>query len=260
MQRLFGRAEAGRGSSRNANYTKLCRILSDADRSERFASADEFRARIEWYLRHRGSLAISTAASLRLEEMRTCVAGAATSKHVHDKLYALFAECRFGFRHALSESADNASARRGLESAIELVASFELANGAPQAAAAALAEHPSPPPTLTAHVKSALEARDAHHEKVRKLERLGADLDPLTGGRARLVLAIFFGVAWCTVPQIGRRLVESNSNYPYEWVYGQSAAALASASILALIAHRSLTRTSVNRKFMSASWSQSWRN
>ena len=37
--------------------------------AERFASAEELRLRLEWYLRHRGSLAISAEASRRLEDM-----------------------------------------------------------------------------------------------------------------------------------------------------------------------------------------------
>lgn len=47
---------------------------------DRFASADELRQRLEWYLRHRGSLALSADAAARVEEMRAvrrdCVARA----------------------------------------------------------------------------------------------------------------------------------------------------------------------------------------
>ena len=40
---------------------------------DRFASAEELRLRLEWYLRHRGSLAISAEATRRLDDMQALV-------------------------------------------------------------------------------------------------------------------------------------------------------------------------------------------
>lgn len=119
---------------------ELCEIAQRAMRrrpEERFASAEELRGRIEWYLRHRGSLAISAEATRRLGDMEMLVASNAPAESLHDPLYHLFAECRFGFRQALKESPDNESARAGLRRAIETIVRYELDRGAADAAAGA---------------------------------------------------------------------------------------------------------------------------
>ena len=52
--------------------------------------------------------------------MRALVASPAPPESVHERLYRLFAECRFGFRQARSASSDNEVARLGLREAIEV--------------------------------------------------------------------------------------------------------------------------------------------
>ena len=136
----------------------------------RFESAEELRLRVEWYLRHRGSLAISAEASRRLDDMEALVASGVPLHSIHDQLYHLFAECRFGFRQALNASVDNETARLGLRRAIETVVRFELEREAPDAAAGALAELEDPPSDLVKRVK---DARAAERKKMDRLELLG---------------------------------------------------------------------------------------
>jgi serine/threonine-protein kinase len=164
-------------------------------KGNRFESAEAFRQQIEWYLRHRGSLALSEAAARRVDEMGSVLADGDGADQVRDRLYRLFAEARFGFRQAINACGDNDAARIGLHEATAMMVSFELANGQPEAAAAALAELERPPEELTMSVAAAMRTRDAQKVRVADLEKLGADLDPATDSRMRIIGTIVFGAA-----------------------------------------------------------------
>jgi eukaryotic-like serine/threonine-protein kinase len=220
---------------------------------ERFSSADELRLRLEWYLRHRGSLAISAEASKRLADMQSLVASEAPADAVHDRLYHLFAECRFGFRQALNASSDNETARQGLREAIETVVCFELDRGAAEAAAGALAEIEGPPADLVARVNEALRARAAEKKKMIRLERLDAELDPAVGRRTRVFVAVLFGAMWTVAPQVTGwfddryGMGDAPRWAPYLWT--------ASIVLLTMLVVRwgrdSLSKTAINRRMIA---------
>jgi serine/threonine-protein kinase len=242
---------------------ELAEIAQRAMRREpadRFASADELRVRLEWYLRHRGSLAISAEASRRLDDMDALVASVAEraksapeadDASVHDQLYHLFAECRFGFRQALKESPDNETARVGLRRAIETVVRFELDRGAAEAAAGALAELPDAPPELVTRVNQALAARVAEKKRMARLERLDAQNNPTTGRRTRVTVTTVLGVMWTITPQITGRLERRHPNFPDWMMYGWTALVLATGALAVLWGRDSLTKTIVNRRILA---------
>jgi hypothetical protein len=124
--------------------------------AERFESAEAFRQRLEWYLRHRGSLVLSAEAAERTAEMRALLARDEAADEQRERIHHLFAEARFGFRQALRASDDNEAARVGLRDVTEMVVVFELQKGTPEAAAAALTELEAPPPALARRVADAL--------------------------------------------------------------------------------------------------------
>jgi serine/threonine-protein kinase len=166
---------------------------------ERFASVDELRQRIEWYLRHRGSLALSDAALRRLVDLRALATADAGAPRPGDRegLYRLFAEARFGFRQALEASVDNTAAREGLREVIAVVTTWELDHGTARAASAALAELPKPPEDLASRVATALEAEVARDARLAALER---GLDPAAGRRLRALTGILLGAVWSAFP------------------------------------------------------------
>jgi serine/threonine-protein kinase len=219
--------------------------------SERFASAEELRLRLEWYLRHRGSLAISAEASRRLEDMDALVASETADESVHDRLYHLFAECRFGFRQALKESPDNETARLGLRRAIETVVRFELDRGAAEAAAGALAELPEPPPELAARVNQALAARVAEKKKMARLEQLDAQNNPKTGRRTRVTVTTVLGLMWTVTPQVVGRLERRHPDFPDWQMYLWTSFVLTTGALLVLWGRESLTKTIVNRRILA---------
>jgi serine/threonine-protein kinase len=219
---------------------------------DRFASSEELRLRLEWYLRHRGSLAISAEATRRLEDMEALVRSEAPADELRDHLYHLFAECRFGFRQAIKESADNATARDGLHRAIEIVVRFELSRGAADAAAGALAEIESPPADLVREVNEALRARVAEKKKLERLELLGADLDLMTGRRTRVAVTSLMGLIWTITPQFVGWYERRWPDYPYWATYVWSAGIIFLGLVLVRWGRESLTKTSVNRRMIAS--------
>ncbi len=218
---------------------------------ERFASAEELRLRLEWYLRHRGSLAISAEASRRLDDMQVLVQSEANDDSVHDRLYHLFAECRFGFRQALKESPDNETARLGLRRAIETVVRFELDRGAAEAAAGALAELTDAPPELVERVNEALRARVAEKQKMARLERMDAEHDPKTGRRTRVTATTVLGILWTIAPQIVGRAERRHPEFPDWQLYAWTTAVIGVGALVFLWGRESLTKTLVNRRILA---------
>jgi serine/threonine-protein kinase len=215
---------------------------------DRFATADELRLAVERYLRHRGSLALSAAASRRVEEMRSVLAQLADPDEVRDRVHHLFAEARFGFRQAILACADNGAAENGLREATEMVVVYELDEGTPEAAAAALAELDTPPPELAQRVGEAMRARDRERQRVLELERVNAELDPLTGRRTRMAAAVIMGAAWSILPQITRRLYARNLDVPAPAMYAMTAGLALFVALVALWGRDSLSKTIVNRR------------
>jgi serine/threonine-protein kinase len=230
---------------------EIARRAMSQKAEDRFASAEELRLRLEWYLRHRGSLAISAEATRRLDDMQSLIGTEASADSSRDQLYHLFAECRFGFRQAIKESADNETAREGLRRAIEIVVRFELSRGAAESAAGALAELEDPPADLVRAVNEALRARVAEKKKFERLELLDADLDLTIGRRTRLTVTAIMGVIWTITPQVVGWYERKWPDYPYWITYAWSAAIVALGLLLVRWGRESLTKTVVNRRLIA---------
>lgn len=218
------------------------------DPNERFASAEELKSRVEWYLRHRGSLALSDAAAARAREMVRVIESGGEPDAVRDKVHHLFAEIRFGFRQALLASADNEVARAGLRQATRLVVEYELASGTPEAAASALAELEEPPPELAAKVAAALKAREAEKERVAHLERMQAQLDPTVGQRTRMAAGLMVGASWVLTPELAGWFLHRHPETTYTALYVFTFAQAAVAAVVERWGRESLSKTAINRR------------
>jgi serine/threonine-protein kinase len=215
---------------------------------DRFASAEEVRDRVEWYLRHRGSLALSTEAARSVDALRAVLGAADGSERLRERVHHLFAEARFGFRQALNASGDNEVARIGLREVSELVAGFELDQGTPEAAAAALAEIDSPSPELAARVAEAMGRREEEKARVTRLEKLSAEHDPAIGRRTRLALGSLLGLFWAAAP-LGYGVLYRHSFPPPRWsLYAVTAVAAPVALAFVWWGRESLAKTALNRR------------
>jgi len=221
------------------------------DPERRYASADELRLRVEWYLRHRGALALATEARRRLVEMRALVATASSDAALRDRLYHLFAECRFGFRQAMNACEDSDVARAGLREAIITIVEFELASGTPEAASGALVELEDPPAELVARVNEAHRARAEERTKLARFDRMQAELDPSIGRRTRAAALGLLGIVWTVAPQVAGALDRRHPNHPYWMMYAWTAGVVAFGALVVLWGRESLTKTAVNRNTIS---------
>ena len=233
---------------------EIAQRAMSAQPSARFASTAALRVRLEWYLRHRESLALSHEAAHRLVAMKQLAATAPGSSARggpspldRERLYRLFAECRFGFLQALRASVENDEARAGLREATEAIVVYELTRGMPEAASAVLAELDAAPPELIARVTT---ARQEQVKKLATLEGIAADMDPATGSRARMAAAMVCAVLWALAPQVVSRFEPWGGAYPSH--YGDIIVWVALCIIQFVIvrARGSLRTTSVNRRIV----------
>jgi serine/threonine-protein kinase len=176
---------------------------------------------------------------------------ARVDEDVRDRLYQVAAEARFGYRQALNASDDNEAARVGLREAIETMVRFELERGTPEAAAAALAELESPPPELAARVREALATRAAERERVARLEKLEADLDPQTGRRTRMAVLMILGAVWTISPLAIGSLYAGHAGYPREHIYWWPLGILFIGALVVFWGRESLMKTALNRMIVS---------
>lgn len=215
---------------------------------ERYASAEELKSKVEWYLRHRGSLALSEAAMARAREMYRVLEAGGEPDDVREEVHHLFAEVRFGFRQATLASRDNEMARAGLEQATRLVVEYELASGTAEAAASALAELDAPPPDLAERVAAALRAREAEKKRVADLERMSAELDPAVGQRTRMAAALIVGASWALAPELADWYLRRYPDTTYDALFLFTCVQSAIAWIVARWGRESLMKSAINRR------------
>lgn len=231
---------------------EIARRAMARDPAARFASAEELRLRLEWYLRHRGSLALSKEAFGRVATLRDLVADpSATDAGLRDKIYRLFSEARFGFRQAIAASEDNTDARHGLREAASLVAEYDLRRGRPEAAAAALAEIDDPPHELAKRVADAMHARAAEKQRLARLEKLDAALDPSTGRRTRFTIAALAGIYWTLMPELSGWYESRQTDVTQTHVYLFTIAIMVPPVLLYVWGRESMTKTMVNRRIVA---------
>src|SRR5262249_21777997 len=135
--------------------------------------------------------------------------------------------------------------------AIEVCVAFELDRGTPEAASAALAELEEPPPDLAARVTAALGAREGEKARVKRLERLDAQLDPATGRKTRLATGRMLAAVWSISPQLGPLIEAPHTPFGLSPMHAQliwSVALVVIGFAIAFWGRDSLGKTLVNRR------------
>ena len=229
---------------------ELARILSramDADPDARFETSEQLGLAVEGFLRHRGSRRLAARAQASLERLEQAIAAQGEECRDEDGLYALYSECRFGFREALVAWPENDIAREGSRRATECMVELELKHGDGEAAERLLVDLEHPAPELVARVE---EARQAGAAERARLQALDAQLDMKTGQRTRAFLSLLLGLVWTLAP-LGEHY------FPVDAIYGPAGVGF-SFGLLALIvgigywARKSMSRTLPNRRIFAA--------
>lgn len=164
--------------------------------SVRLASALDVRLALEAFLEHQGSRELEQQSEARAIELLALLQGSADPVRVS----RLFSECRFGFQQALRIWPDNAPAKVALARITAEMVRFELAQGSVRAAQTLLAELNVLPPELVAAVAEAEAAEARKAKELARLHDLAESVDPLTGSRIRMLLAIALGTIWAISP------------------------------------------------------------
>jgi hypothetical protein len=149
----------------------LCNRATAREPQLRPGSAIAFRAALQDYLAHRGSLALARSADERLDRLVALRRAASPDR---GETVRLAAECRFGHLQALREWPANPVARRGLARVLGQLVELEIAAENLADARSWLEELEPAPPELVAAL-GALEARlaerAANAARLRELER-----------------------------------------------------------------------------------------
>ncbi len=228
---------------------RIIRRAMDPDPEGRFETAEQVRLAVQGYLRQRDAIALAQKADLRRAALEALLE---EEEPTREAVYRAFAECRFGYRHAL-EVYDGPEAREGLEAVIVRMARYELAQDEPESAHALLTELAEAPADLAEEIAR---AREAKREDGARLERMRADLDPTAGRRTRAFLALIVGAVWVLMPA-GAYLL---GRFGYEADLTHLNAIVVDVAILMLFAglftwaRESLTRTAINRRISFAAF------
>jgi len=180
----------------------VCLRATELDPEDRYPDADSFRAAVRDFLQHRGSIALADEAERRLGELRAMIAaGPGEDIRGHwDAVHRVYTEVRFGCRQALAAWEGNDAAKRVLREGIVTMVEHVLAFGAASTAATVLSELDDPPEDLERRVDEALAREAGEAARIRKLERMGDDMDLSIGRRTRLFVLGVLGLMWTAWP------------------------------------------------------------
>jgi hypothetical protein len=221
---------------------EICRRAMAREPNERFASADQLRAALQGFLRHRGSMRLTEQAEVRLVELDGVLVLAEPEAARRQEL---FAQVRFGFEQALASWPDNTRAQAGLLRGFTCMIDYELEHGDVQIAGGLAAQIEGLPPELLTRLAAALSKRRASLDE---LEQLRRDQDLRIGQRTRVFVVMLLGVLWTVLPPLDKLLFTGRTADQTFGVY--MAVPLVSLLVLGglrIWARDSLTRTRVNR-------------
>jgi hypothetical protein len=223
---------------------EICRRALARDPSDRFASAEQLRAALQGFLRHRGSIRLTEQAEARLAELEAVLAQPGDARREE-----LFAQVRFGFEQALASWPDNTRAQTGLLRGFTAMIGYELEHGDVQIAGGLAAQIEGLPPELLTRIDAALSKRRASLDE---LEQLRRDQDLRIGQRTRVFVVMLLGVLWTVLPPLDKILFTGRTADQAFAVY--LAVPLVSLLVLGglrIWARDSLTRTRINRIVVS---------
>ena len=223
-----------------AELALLASACMQQNPASRPASAEAVRKAVERFFEHEGSRVLAREAARLEEELDAELAKSGERQ----RIYALFTECRFGFRQSLVTWPNNDDAKESIRRTTEAMIRYELARGDGPAAAMLLGELPEPDAALKADVeamvtKTAVEAR--------KLRALARRHDPATGNRQRRFFGVTLGLLFSLSPLVGEALGRKS---PRELLEG-SVFVPVMTLVLFAASWKKVTRSAITRGIMT---------
>ena len=225
-----------------AELAQLCIDALQREPKDRVPGAGAFRERVESYLLHRASIALSERATEQLDRVAARFESMVDLKGADPRFVPLREEmddCRFAFRQALDEWAENPSAIEGTACWADLAVQLEVRAENLAGAEAALALLISPTPERVQEVE-ALRAEVA---------RVRGEADKHTGATARRRLMLTFAGAGTLLSMVALDLMRRGDSFaPQDTLrIGWGLVALTTVSIV--LGRKWVRSSSYNTKF-----------
>ena len=231
---------------------QICNQATSRERDARHPSALAFRQAIREYLRHRGSVALSDAASQRLTELESTIGSAdgARAPEVDQRIRRLMTECKFGFMQAPREWAENPVAAEGLQRCVEAMIDREIREGNGSAARGLLDDHARPRPDLEARVVALEESARLKAQRDEELSAMKRDADISVSAPARAVLLAMTALIVVAISVTVLRRSGPFDVTPWELI-GFSAVPFAALSIATGVFRARLLANAVSRQLVA---------
>jgi eukaryotic-like serine/threonine-protein kinase len=239
-----------------AGLAAICNRATAAEPNERYESADALRSAIAEYMRHAGSLRLSTEVMRRLPPLRMLVRDAKPEdEEGAAEIYRTFGECRFALQEALRQWPENGEARRGLQELVELMVARDIGLDDYNGARRLLRELPEPCAELEAKLEELRDKQERERAAVASLKELGHRVDKSIGKRERAVImaamaiiwtSIYFGLGWLS--RATNRYADHETFMVVNGAYG---------AFLFVAGRRwksTLFETEVNKRFLWSLW------
>jgi len=221
-----------------ARLASLVRQCMAPDPDDRLESADALRRGLQRWTEERAADDLVAEADRQLAELVVGLAGPDVDRL---RAYRRYGAARFGYQRALSAWPEHPAALAGLDRAHAAVATYELDQGDPRAAAVHMGEMRRPDPTLLARLGAAEEARA---EADRQAAAHAIDNDPTTRQRTRIFVFSALMLLWTILPLVSWW---SDTELTLQRLLTTHLISLCASSALLWWARDSLSRSALNR-------------
>ena len=230
-----------------AELAALANSATAVDPGERPATVEDFRRLLAAFLTHQSSRRATARAQQRLAELRALGQDGAPTDQLR-----VFAECRFGFQHALDEWPDNRAAQAGLVAALALQAERSLARGVLEVTAVAVAELQERDPAVAAPLAERLHTAQ-RAEAARRKQVWDEDLSVSSRQRtAWLMVAGGCALVICVAVLYTQYVV--GLDYSHEASIRATWFSMGVLGVSTLIGARWLLRNAANRRLIVVFW------
>lgn len=189
------RSQPAFGQGRDVELVAICQRALRRLPESRFPTVDSFAQALREYLGHDNSRSLVRRAQGMVALLEQALA--AESEIDRQDVYELFGTLRFAFQEALRGWPENREARSGLLRSSEIVARYELDQGATATALNLLAEVGVNDGPLVDRAHAQMQSRAIAESEARQLRRQG-DANISLDSRRRTIVAL--GVGWTLLP------------------------------------------------------------
>ena len=180
----------------------ICNRATSRDPKARHETAADLRASVGDFLDHRTAASLTKEALQQLAALAVALASEAPEEERRVAVYRLYGAARFGFERSLAEWPEQEDARAGLQKTLEHMIDWELGHGSAHAAAALVADLPTPRPELAERVAAVELAQAESRKELEALRDRERQRDISVGARSRAIYSVVIIVLGMLVPAI----------------------------------------------------------